>query len=357
MGPHKDDVVHVAEGVDYDLDSLVSSDLGLPALEQPAGYGLPGQPHETNRSPGLGPVDELGEAASAGSAAAALGSAAAALGRGALFGSPSKVAQTAAVTPRPPAAPAPLDGAPRAVRKAGKPAPRLHMFGKVAALAARQADPDHHTALSSGHISSYINLSGENDASYRGTNRRAPLAYGDLVTIITDKQNHAAAEMPGLPAEAAAKLAPPPGGSSCYLSILQNPLKEAARLVGLYAHAITRPFSMACVYEIFPPSDDVDVGAVVSFGKRCRLRHVGTGGYVTFDPAKWDAPVFLHSDDATDSGGAERAATNRDPYALFSFQSTLKHSANATAHSDDRVQIVLHDDSLLRVAEVRPGDE
>ena len=231
------------------------------------------------------------------------------------------------------------------------------MFGKVAALAARQADPDHHTTLSSGHISSYINLSGENDASYRGTNRRAPLAYGDLVTIITDKQNHAAAEMPGLPAEAAAKLAPPPGGSSCYLSILQNPLKEAARLVGLYAHAITRPFSMACVYEIFPPSDDVDVGAVVSFGKRCRLRHVGTGGYVTFDPAKWDAPVFLHSDDATDSGGAERAATNRDPYALFSFQSMLKHSANATAHSDDRVQIVLHDDSLLRVAEVRPGDE
>jgi hypothetical protein len=104
------------------------------------------------------------------------------------------------------------------------------MFGKVAALAAREADPNHHTASSSGHISCCINLSGENDASYRGTNRRAPLAYGDLVTIITDKQNHAAAEMP---AAAAAKLAPPPGGSSCYLSILQNPLKETARLVGL----------------------------------------------------------------------------------------------------------------------------
>ena len=67
MGPHKEDVVHVAEGADYDcLDSLVSSDLGLPALEQPAGYGLPGQPHETNRSLGLGTVDELGEAAPAG---------------------------------------------------------------------------------------------------------------------------------------------------------------------------------------------------------------------------------------------------------------------------------------------------
>ena len=231
MEPHKEDVVHVAEGADYDcLDSLVSSDLGLPALEQPAGYGLPGQPHETNRSPGLGTVDELGEAAPAGSAAAALDSAAAVLGRGALSGSPPNVAQTVAVIPRPPAVPAPLDGASRAGRKAGKPAPGLHMFGKVAALAAREADPNHHTASSSGHISCCINLSGENDASYRGTNRRAPLAYGDLVTIITDKQNHAAAEMP---AAAAAKLAPPPGGSSCYLSILQNPLKETARLVGL----------------------------------------------------------------------------------------------------------------------------
>ena len=67
----------------------------------------------------------------------------------------------------------------------------------------------------------------------------------------------------------------------------------------------------------------------------------------------------------TPSGDSSTSEKNISLSAAGSASTLLKNAdwqyfqpvTSATAHSDDRVQIVLHDDSLLRVAEVRPGDE
>jgi hypothetical protein len=151
------------------------------------------------------------------------------------------------------------------------------------------------------------------------------LSYGDLITIVDDRVSEKGQR------------------EYCYLSTLQNPLQELARLVSLSPTEITRPMTMVCVYEIIPPSSDISLGTGINMGKRFKLRHLGTGDFVTFDPAKRDSPVFLEPDQELGRG-------LRDPRTLFTFAATLKTiSSVAPVHGTDQVKIVMDGDCPLRI--------
>eukprot|EP01050_Picozoa_sp_SAG11_P006031 SAG11_NODE_452_length_9380_cov_10.655533_2_plen_416_part_00 len=182
-----------------------------------------------------------------------------------------------------------------------------------------------------------VALTAKNDASYHEDDSRLEeLVYGDRVTIIYQSTSKGPTEHDSVP-------------STSYLTTLQNPLMKTARLVGLDPSKITRPFSMVNVFELTPPSEDVELGQTIFMGKRFKLRHIGTGDFLMFDPSKGDAPVFLQGNDT--EGGHEGGQLVRDPRVMLTFVPTRKtDSAMAPVHGNDLVKVVMND-SFLRIEE------
>ena len=74
-----------------------------------------------------------------------------------------------------------------------------------------------------------VELNESNDASYVSEDARfSELVFGDLITIVNDR-----------PTAAASTAGKDNGAEGCYLSTLQNPLRETARLVLLPPGAIS----------------------------------------------------------------------------------------------------------------------
>ena len=96
----------------------------------------------------------------------------------------------------------------------------LHVW-KPHTLKSKQAASMYHTAP--------VELNESNDASYVSEDARfSELVFGDLITIVNDR-----------PTAAASTAGKDNGAEGCYLSTLQNPLRETARLVLLPPGAIS----------------------------------------------------------------------------------------------------------------------
>ena len=132
-----------------------------------------------------------------------------------------------------------------------------------------------------------------------------------------------------------------------YISTLQNPLLENARLIALASAEISKPFATCCVFEVQRPyydaasydgTEDKSLGSELTSHKKCRLRHVGTGLFLKFDPTNNECPVSLEHSGLIDPSRPELGFRN-DSQMVFSVSPRLKSHTSLGIKESAQVQI------------------